>query len=308
MPFDNWLLRIGYCLVIVSWLLAIPVSGATWLDPGLKWRTLETPHFSINYYPEIEDVAQRLAPIAEEVHETMSKVLKHKIDMKTQVTLLDTTDYGNGYTTVFPYPSITLYLTDLSSNLNPYKYDNYLRYLFLHEYTHALHFDMAEGGVSLFRAIFGRVIFPNAMEPWFMTEGLATYMETEYTNAGRGRDPRWEMMMRMDVLEDNLKSIDQAAVDTVRWPLGNLRYLYGVEFLQWLSQTYGQDRLIDLTHVYGDFLFSMGIDGAFIFLYHKNLGMLWSDWLDYVRGKYDQQKKSLGKDHGAGNADRRRIL
>jgi Tol biopolymer transport system component len=273
----------------------LPARGATWLDPALKWKTIETPHFSINYYPEIEETARRLAPIAEEVHKTMSEVLRYKLDMKTQVTLMDTTDYGNGFTTVFPYPSVTLYLTDLSSNLNPYKYDNYLRYLFLHEYVHALHLDMAEGGIALFRLIFGRVVFPNAMEPWFITEGLATYMETEYTNAGRGRDPRWEMMMRMDILEDNVKSIDQAAVNTVRWPLGHLRYLYGVEFLQWLSQTYGQDRLIALTHVYGDFLFSMGIDGAFVFLYHKNLSMLWNDWLDYCRDKFQKQKASLGK-------------
>jgi len=277
------------------WCLALPSHGATWLDPALKWKTIETPHFSINYYPEIEETARRLAPIAEEVHKTMSDVLRYKLDMKTQVTLMDTTDYGNGFTTVFPYPSVTLYLTDLSSNLNPYKYDNYLRYLFLHEYVHALHLDMAEGGIALFRLIFGRVIFPNAMEPWFITEGLATYMETEYTNAGRGRDPRWEMMMRMDVLEDNVKSIDQAAVDTVRWPMGHLRYLYGVEFLQWLSQTYGQDKLVSLTHVYGDFLLSMGLEGAFVFIYQKNLAMLWNDWLDYCRDKFEKQKAGLGK-------------
>ncbi len=288
-------LLIGICLGFSIWCLTLQSHGATWIDPSLKWKTLETPHFSINYYPEIEDVAFRLAPIAEEVHKTMSEVLRHKLDMKTQVTLMDTTDYGNGFTTVFPYPSVTLYLTDLSSNLNPYKYDNYLRYLFLHEYVHALHLDIAEGGISLFRMIFGRLIFPNALEPWFITEGLATYMETEYTNAGRGRDPRWEMMMRMDILEDNVKSIDQAAVGTARWPLGHLRYLYGVEFLQWLSQTYGQDKLVALTHIYGDFLFSTGIDGAFVFLYHKNLTMLWNDWLDYCRDKFEKQKAGLGK-------------
>lgn len=271
-----------------------PSHGATWLDPAIKWKTIETKHFSINYYPEIEDVAIRLAPIAEEVNTTMSKVLKYKLDMKTQVTLIDNTDYGNGSTTVFPYPSIMLYVSDLSDNINPYKYDNYLRYLFLHEYTHALHLDIAEGGVSVLRAIFGRMIFPNAFEPWFMIEGMATYMESRYTNAGRGRDPRWDMMMRMDILDDNIKSIDQAAVNTVLWPDGSLRYLYGVEFLQYLSDTYGEDRLIDLAHVYGEFFFSLGIDAAFTYIYRENLTMLWSDWLEAMKTKYQTQKAKLG--------------
>jgi Tol biopolymer transport system component len=268
--------------------------AATWLDPSLKWKTIETAHFSIHYYTELEDIAKRFAPIAEEVHATMSKVLKYKIGMKTQVVLLDTTDYGNGFTMEFPYPAITLYLTDLGGNLNPYKYDDYLRYLFLHEYTHALHLDIAEGGVSIFRMIFGRVIFPNAMEPWFLTEGMATYMETRYTNAGRGRDPRWQMMMRMDVLEDNIKSLDQAAVDTVRWPMGHVRYLYGVMFLEYLSDRYGEEKLVALAHVYGDFLLSMGIDGAFTFIYGKNLTMLWNEWLDAMRDKYQKQLEGLG--------------
>ena len=269
--------------------------AATTIDPFLKWKTIETQHFSIHYYTELEDIALKFAPIAEKVHSIMSKVLKYRLDMKTQVTLLDITDYGNGFTSPFPYPNITLYLADLGSNLNPFKYDEYLYYLFLHEYTHALHLDIAEGGVSIFRAIFGRTMFPNALEPEFMTEGIATYMETKYTNAGRGRDPRWQMMMRMDVMEDNLKSIDQAAVNTVKWPMGHLRYLYGVMFLQYLSDQYGEEKLVSLAHIYGDLLFSVGIDGAFTFVYKKNLIMLWNEWLDDLREKYQKQAASLGK-------------
>jgi Tol biopolymer transport system component len=279
-----------FTLVTISSSLA-----ATSIDPALKWKTLETPHFSINYYPGLEEVANRLAPIAEEVNSLLTKVLKTRLDMKTQVTLLDVTDFGNGMTTVFPYPAITLYLTDLSSNLSPYKYDDYLRYLFTHEYTHALHLDISEGGPSIFRAIFGRMMFPNAMEPNFMTEGIATYIETEYTQAGRARDPRWQMMMRMDVLEDHIKSIDQASVNTAGWPDGSLRYLYGVMFLEYLSQKYGETKLVSLVHVYGDFLFSIGIDGAFVFIYGKNLSMLWNEWLDDMGEKYQKQVAGLGK-------------
>lgn len=270
-------------------------TAATRLDPSLKWKTLETPHFSIHFHDGLEEIAKRFAPMAEEVHEKLIPIIKHKPDLKTNVLLLDTADYGNGWATVFLDPEVTLYLTDWSTNLNPSKYDIWLKFLFTHEYTHILHLDIVEGGASLFKFLFGRVIFPNALEPEFIIEGLATYMETKHTQAGRGRDPRWDMMMRMDILEDNIKSIDQAAVNTVLWPMGHLRYIYGVEFLKYLAETYGEDKLITLTHIYGDFLFSYGIDGAFLFLYRKSLSMLWNEWLDHLREKYRKQRDGLGK-------------
>jgi Tol biopolymer transport system component len=295
MRFRNWFLVLGICLGFSACGLGFPAQAATWLDPGLKWKTLETEHFYIHYYPAIEEQARKLAPIAEEVNQTITDLFEYKLDLKTHVALMDVTDYGNGMTTVFPYPNIVLYLTDLSSNLNPYKYDDYLRYLFLHEYVHAIHLDLVEGGLAATRAVLGRLIFPNAIEPSFMTEGIATYLETAQTNAGRGRDPRWLMMMRMDVLENNVKTIDQAAVTTVRWPQGHLRYLYGVMFLEYLAQKYGERELLALTHSYGDFLFSTGIDEAFKAHYGKSLGVLWQEWLVQLKAQCEQQRSALGK-------------
>jgi Tol biopolymer transport system component len=270
-------------------------EAATWLDPGLKWKTLETPHFSIHFYDEEEKIARRLAPIAEEVHEKLVSIIKHKPGLKTNVVLLDTSDHGNGWATVIPDPRMTLFLTDWSTNLNPSKHDLWLKFLFTHEYTHILHLDIIEGSAILPNLLFGRLLFPNTMEPWFIIEGLATYAETKYSQWGRGRDPRWEMIMRMDILENNLKSINQAAVNTVLWPMGHVRYLYGVEFLEYLSEKYGEDKLISLAHVYGDFAFTYGIDAAFLFLYRKSMGLLWEEWLVHARDKYQRQKEKLGE-------------
>ena len=285
--------------LFVSFMLLVLIvkSGfaATWLDPSLRWKTIETPHFSIHYHEQIERIANRFAPVAEEVHQKLVPFMKYQSDIKIQVVLIDTVDYGNGYATVFPDPRVTLYLTDWSTNLNPSKYDQWLKFVFTHEYTHVLHLDMAEGLAALPRKIFGRIIVPNALSPSFMLEGVATYSETKNERWGRGDDPRWDMMMRMDVLENKIKTLDQASVDTVNWPDGHLRYIYGVEFLQYLSDTYGEERLIKFFHIFGNYVGTSGIDGAFYALYGKTLSGLWSDWLFYLHDKYERQKQGLGE-------------
>ena len=292
-------LLIGICLGFGIWSLGFPSHGATWLDPNLKWKTIETPHFSIHYYDKIEKTARRMVPIVEEVHNKISPILKHVPDLKTNVVLLDITDYANGFTTVIPNPNVTLYVTDGGSNLRPIAYETWLKYVFLHEYTHILHLDTTEGAARFFKLIFGRISFPNGIMPTFAIEGMATYFETRHGyGGGRGVDPRWEAMMRMDVLENNIKSIDQAAVNTVRWPDGSLRYLYGVMFLEYLADKYGEDKLIRISQEYGDYLLSYyeGIDGLFRNLYGKSLWLLWNDWIDSIKEKYGKQKNEIEKD------------
>ena len=281
-------------MMSVMWTMA---HAATWLDPALKWRTIETPHFSIHYYDKTEAQAKRMVAIAEEVHSRLSPILKHDPDLKTDVVLLDITDYTNGYTTVIPSPTITLYMCDIGSNLRPVAYETWLKYVFLHEYTHVLHLDTVEGSGKLFNFLFGRVTFPNGLMPNFMIEGMATYFETRHGyRGGRGDDPRWQAMMRMDVLDNNLKSIDQASVDTVKWPVGSLRYLYGVYFLQYLSDKYGEEKIVEMSQMYGDFFFSgEGMDGLCRYVYGKNLNDLWKEWIENLKAKYGEEKKRIEK-------------
>ena len=292
-------LLICICLGFGIWSLGFPSHGATWLDPSLKWKTIETPHFSINYYPKIESTAKKMVPIVEEVYDRLTPLLKHIPDLKTNVVLLDITDYTNGFTTVIPSPNVTIYLTDGGSNIRPVAYETWLKYVFLHEYTHVLHLDTVEGAPAYMKMLLGRISFPNGILPTFAIEGMATYFETKHGyGGGRGTDPRWQAMMRMDVLENDIKSIDQAAVNTVRWPDGSLRYLYGVMFFQYLCDNYGEDKLVQFSHLYGDYLltYGEGIEGCFQAIYGKNLWFLWNEWISDMKDKYQQQKAQIEKD------------
>lgn len=293
LDFKIFILLISFLTFFIFYVSA---DAATYLDPSLKWKTIETLHFRINYYPGLEFHAYKLASIAEETHSDLSKFFKHIPELKTEVVLLDTSDYSNGFTTVIPNPLITIYVSDLGSNNQPFSYDDWLRFVFVHEYTHLLHLDTVEGGPSLLKMLFGRMIFPNALSPQFLIEGIATYFETQKSKGGRGHNARWKAMLRMNAIEESFKSIEQASVATVKWPGGNLPYLYGVFFVDYLVRTYGVDKLSLLSREYGDFILSYGIDGAFSQIYGKSLWILWSDWQEEVLKHANDEAQKIKKE------------
>ncbi|MFC1496483.1 hypothetical protein ACFL52_03615 [Candidatus Margulisiibacteriota bacterium] len=288
-------LFVVYSLIVGCFVF--PSFAAVQYDPAYTWRTIETAHFSIHYHDGLEKLAEEFAPQAEEVHRKLAPFLRHTPEMKTNVVLVDNVDYGNGWATVIPGPLVSLYVTNTGSNLSPYSYKNWLKYVFFHEYTHVLNMDTIGPASKLTKMIFGRVIFPNSIAPGFMLEGLAVYMESHFYDGGRIFNPRFEALLRMDILEDNMKSIDQAAINTVRWPGKNLWYVYGSYFFEYLSETYGQHKITDLNLRYGDYILYSGIDQAFRAIYGKSLIRLWDDWIIYEKEKYNLQKQALQDDH-----------
>ncbi|MBU0574472.1 MAG: hypothetical protein KKH83_08375, partial [Candidatus Margulisbacteria bacterium] len=282
------------CFYLLFFVFNFAAYAATSIDPSLKWYTIETDHFYIHYYTEEEAIAKRLAVIAEDVHNTISGILKHVSDQKVNIVLMDTYDYTVDFAMVFPDPKITIFLTAITSNSHPIHYENWLKYVLTHEYTHIIHLDTREGPAKGYGVVLGRAIFPNQYLPWFVIEGLATYMETAHTAGGRGNDARWDAWMRMDVLEDNMKSIDQVSVaTTIKWPGGNAKYLYGVNFFQYLSTLYGEDLLARLNLEYAEYMFSYGIDPLFKSVYGGGLGDLWQEWIESMQKKYQKQKEEV---------------
>ena len=92
---------------------------------------------------------------------------------------------------VLPLPFPTTRLSSLprgrpapSSSERP---SDWLRIVFIHEFTHVVHLDRSVGWAKVVRGIFGRVplAFPNLFLPKWQIEGLATYEESVMTDGGR---------------------------------------------------------------------------------------------------------------------------
>lgn len=242
---------------VALWLLLVAGEGpARAGDPRLVWRTIDTPHFTINYHGELERLAQRLALVAEAAHERLVPFFDHRPRRRTQVLLTDFTDDANGLATVYPYPQISLYATapDDRSELNDY--DDWLSALVTHEYTHILHLDTIHGIARVVNAILGfgvagQLYIPNQLQPRFIIEGLAVFEETEHTSAGRLRSTIYDMWLRGATLEGKFQRLDQFTSYPIQWPRGGSAYLYGSAFLRYIASLYGPDVFRRLSHEQG---------------------------------------------------------
>ena len=239
--------RFGFLLFTVALLVLVassrPAQGRG--DPKLYWKTIETKHFRFNYYSTEDDVAAHIATLAEGIYERLVPVIgwPPTTELKTEIVITDQTDSANGSASALPFDAINLYVT-APDDMSPLgDVDDWYLELLTHEYTHILHTDHITGIPKLINRILGKTLAPNQVEPHWILEGLAVLEESRETSGGRLRSSMWNMWMRADVLENNVATLDQFSAIPRRWPQGNIWYVYGSFFMQWIVETYGEQAL-----------------------------------------------------------------
>ena len=165
------------------------IAESLGLSPFWDWKVIETDHFRITFPSELANTAQKAARHLEEANAVLSKRLYWESSRKVPILLIDNQDSANGLTSPTERFGIALYVTPPDNWMSTAYYDDWLRLLCFHEYTHFLNMDATRGLWSAGRYLFGDVLLPNSAWPSWMLEGLAVYMETRYTHAGRGRSP-----------------------------------------------------------------------------------------------------------------------
>jgi len=286
----------------VRWLFRVALGAALGLaapaaygqqDPRLRWRTLETPHFRVHFYQEMEPVARRVARVSEALVERLAGPLGWRQSQRTEVVLSDDTDDANGSATSLPFNTVRLYLTAPDDLSVLHQYDDWLVNLMTHEYTHILHTDNISGIPALVNAIIGKQWSPNQVQPRFILEGLAVFEETLHTRGGRLRSSMWDMYLRGDALAGSLLTLDQLCNGPNRWPHGNLWYLYGSYLMQFVADRYGADRLAALSREYGSMTVPWQLNRAA----RRTIGHGWEDLYDAWRAdtvtRYQRQRDAI---------------
>lgn len=292
----------GIALLVVC--VAVGAAHAYPYDPARDWRTLETEHFRVHYDAALEPAARRAAAIAEQVHARVAPLLGWTPTRRTEVVLVDDTDHADGFATPLPRNMMGLYLTppEPGSFLHVDGIDQWLTTVITHEYTHVIHADKASGWPLRLRSVFGRQLFtfPLVHQPLWLIEGLATHFETDLERGvGRGQEAAAAMVMRAEVAA-GMRTLSQANAPNRSWPAGQVPYLYGVSFHQFLEDRHGTDAIRRFIDAYSANLVPFQLSASARAAFGRDMPTLWDE---FDRWMFERHGPELTRIRQAGVVD-----
>jgi Tol biopolymer transport system component len=219
--------------------------------PDVRWYTLDTPHFHIHFYEDERPFALHAGIIAERAYRLNTRYLNWRPSGRVDITLDDHTDAANGYASSVPNNFIFGYGAPPGSLDELNDFDDYLKLLITHEFTHVVHLDTIYGLPRLYNFIHGKLWAPNLSQPNWFIEGLAVLMETRQTTGGRLRSTMFDMELRVPFLEERALGLDAVSNGPLAFPNGTAAYLYGSSVLKYVEDRYGPRAIREISHEYG---------------------------------------------------------
>ena len=278
--------------------LVVAMFAATYAHAGDSrrvHRTVESEHFIVHYWVPLDDVARRVAVVAERAHRVLVPALDHLPTGKTLIYITDDTDSANGFASVLPRNSITLFVTAPGGFTELDDYDDWLYGLVAHEYAHIIHLDTMSGLPNIYNRIFGKTWAPNQVMPRWVIEGIATYEESKRSAGGRVRGTRFDQEIRIAKLAGNQLRLDEVSGAPRRYPRGNAAYMYGSHFLTYVFDRFGDDTLRAMSHEAGGFAPPFAINRQIAKVVGKPFTELYDEWQDYLRDRYSMQEMAAAR-------------
>ena len=255
--------------------------------PTVHWLTLETPHFRLHYYQDEWEFAKRAAAVAERAFRLNTRYLNWRPSGRVDITLDDQSDDANGFASSLPYNFIFAFGAPPGSLDELNDFDDFVKVLLTHEYTHVVHLDTIIGFIpNTINVLMGKIYAPNLSQPNWFIEGLAVLMETRQTTAGRLRSAFYDMHLRVPYLEGRLYELDAVSNGPLAYPQGTAAYLYGSSLLKYIEDRYGPAKLQEISHRYGRLFPPGGLHRTAIQAVGLGYDALWEDWKLSLGHKY----------------------
>ncbi|MBW3660410.1 MAG: peptidase S9, partial [Gemmatimonadetes bacterium] len=199
-----------------------------------RFRSIQTEHFDVYYYPEMESAARDAARMAERWYGRLSSVFVHEFDERKPIVLYaDKADFQQTNTTPAFISEATGGFTEGIKNrvVMPFA-ETYADtdHVLGHELVHAFQFDLAQQALRSEEGPAGIQTLP-----LWAIEGLA-----EYLSLGRS-DAHTAMWMRDAVLRDDLPTLEQLSRDPRFFP-----YRFGHAFWAYVGGRWGDEVVIAL--------------------------------------------------------------
>ena len=200
----------------------------------------------IIYQDGLERQAFELLKNGERIMEKVENLLGTKLKDRLKVYIIKNGDIANAYADPLDNV-IVIYPNDLQPGDFIPSYDNWIDYVFSHEYTHILLGRNYERWLEIFR-IFGDVVPPaihNQHVPMYLHEGLAIEVETKL-NRGRLEDPIFNMIIE-DTRKQKIDLKYGGATTHVYIPGGN-PYVLGSSFLSFVEREFDWETIKRIIH------------------------------------------------------------
>jgi len=276
-------------LLLLALTVSLPAWGASY-DPELRWQSLETEHFVITFPDGVEQLAREMAVDAEVAWDKLTVEIGHAPERKIEIVLVDWTDDANGYASIVPVNATVIFVTAPEGGSTLGLYRDWNEAIVTHELTHILHMDKVSGLPWVVRQVMGRIVSPHLMSPGWIVEGYATFQETRHTTGGRGRSATVDMIKRTAALEGKLPPLGNLEGYQSLPPGGNLRYLFGQDFIQYVA-----DRTDPM--VWTDWVDRYGRSIPYILpskqTFGQSLVSLHKDWKVELSRRYEAQAEEL---------------
>ncbi|NTV44972.1 MAG: hypothetical protein HGB11_00225 [Chlorobiales bacterium] len=301
---------------LIALIFLLSPSGAyaqtepeSYSHPELKWKTIETGHFTISYHEGAERTARVAAKIAEEVYGPITSLYNHDPGV-VNIIIKDTDDYSNGGAYFFQN-KIEIWAPALEFHLRGQH--NWLRNVITHEYTHIVTITSSLKYGRLIPAIYLQYFgyekvrrpdvlygFPNMLVsypfagisvPFWLAEGVAQYQKPElrYDTWDSHRD----MILRSLILEDKLFDLDAlsnyASKNSIEFEFA---YNAGFALTHYLAETYGEEKLKKLCDALSS-LTALNAKGALEEVYGKPADSLYNEWKSYLKKDYEARLKTV---------------
>jgi hypothetical protein len=273
------------------------------VPPGEDWRILDTEHFRVTYPEELLPLARKAAERAERAWEALAREFVDPPKQTVDLLITDHTDVSNGYATVFPSSRIVVYAPPPVDGFSLPFVDEWMELVVTHELVHIFHEEYARNLGSFLRSLMGRVplewpFFPGTATPGWVIEGIATYYESEFTDAGRVRGTFHEMVLRTAVLQGGFESIDQTSGDSPVWPGGQRYYVYGSLFFKYLADRFGDQTMGDFARAVAGQWIPYRLNSAARDAFGVSFSDAWEEWKGELEGRYLSLRDSL-ENHAA---------
>lgn len=283
-PFRN---RIFVLVLVLS---GLAVLGAERLEAQdyEGFREVSTEHFTFVYEDRDAEAVARLVAMADQVYRDVTALLEFEPE-HSRVLVVGRTDFANGYYSPLPPRHMALFVSAPETDSLGSRHEDWLRLVFVHEFTHYVHLNYDAGILHGLSRVFGAPLMAGNVffMPYWNVEGITTNSETLLTTGGRGRSAFFEMSYRALVIENELFTLKQAGYDSHLHPPGRY-YVGGYLLVDHILRNYGIETYLDIHRDFLRFPF-FGIYGAV----RRNTGASVRDLYRDLRRELDERYRHL---------------